>query len=131
MLQLKNELTAFLIEYCRQKRLSLRALSINAGLSPGTVHNIIHRKYRPSVYSLNRLADYLGVEREYMWQIAGFINNTGDSPSDDCVDRRLESYSIRFNNLTQSGRDTVINVIGSLIDFLEQGDPTSYQSEVQ
>jgi hypothetical protein len=43
---------------------------MGAGLSPATVHGIINRKYQPSLYSLNRLADYLGVRREYLWQLA-------------------------------------------------------------
>jgi len=43
---------------------------MGAGLSPATVHGIINRKYQLTLYSLNRLADYLGVRREYLWQLA-------------------------------------------------------------
>jgi len=68
-----KELGVFLREQCEQRGLSLRRLSINSGLSPGTVHNIIKRKYQPTLFSLNRLADYLGVKRQYLWQLAGLL----------------------------------------------------------
>lgn len=125
---MKNKLTEFLLEYCKQKRLSLRSLSINAGLSPGAVHNIIHRRYKPSLSSLNRIADYLGVQREYLWQLAGFINNQDDSSRDAFADQRLVSFSMRFNKLSQSDRDTVINVVGSLIAFLEENGTETRQA---
>ena len=60
-----------------------------------------------------------------MWQLAGFINNPSDPPGDDYVDQRLESFSMRFNKLLRSDRDTVINVVGSLIAFLEENAPKS------
>ena len=63
---LMRALDDFLREQCRQRNLSLRGLSIKAGLSPSTVHNILTRKYQPSVFTLNKLADYLGVKREYL-----------------------------------------------------------------
>lgn len=67
-------------QQCQEKRLSLRSLSINSGLSPGTVHNIINRDYQPKLNSLNRLADYLGVRREYLWQLAGLLEDMDYSP---------------------------------------------------
>jgi len=71
----KKELVEFLLQRCKEKGLSLRGLSINAGLSPATVHNIIKRQYDPTLFTLNRLADYLGVKRPYLWQLAGLLED--------------------------------------------------------
>ena len=69
----KQEVVDFLRQECRERGCSLRRLSVNSGLSPATVYNIITRKYQPALSSLNHLADYLGVKREYLWQLAGLL----------------------------------------------------------
>jgi len=76
---------AFLLQQCKEQGLSLRKLSISSGLSPGAVRNIINRPYQPTVFSLNRLADYPGVKREYLWQLAGLPDDMdyGDAASGD------------------------------------------------
>ena len=58
----KERLADFLLQQCEERQLSLRSLAIKAGLSPSTVHNIIKREYQPRLFTLNRLADYLGGE---------------------------------------------------------------------
>ena len=70
-----KELNDFLQEQCRQRGISLRSLSLKSGLSPGTVHSIIKRKYQPTLFSLNRLADFFGVRREYLWKLAGLFED--------------------------------------------------------
>jgi len=56
-------------------RLIPRSLSIKSGLNPGTVHNIIKRQYQPTLFPLNWVADYLGVKRQYLWQLAGLLED--------------------------------------------------------
>jgi len=72
---LNEELADFLNRCCKERRLSFRRLSVNAGLSPGTVHNVVRGKHKPNVASLNALADYLFVKREYLWQMAGLLED--------------------------------------------------------
>ena len=115
----KEELVGFLLAQCRERKLSLRKLSMNSGLSPSTVHNIIRRRYKPTIYSLNRIADYLGVERERLWQMAGLVSDSAEPPGDDFVDTRLKSYFLQVAKLPESSRGLVISVIGSLLAFIQ------------
>jgi len=116
----EEELITFLLEQRKERKLSLRSLSINSGLSPGTVNNIIHRKYEPTLYSLNRIADYLGVKREFMWQLAGLIDNVG-SPSEDASNNpRLVYLFARANKLPKEAREQFICICELLIPLLER-----------
>jgi lambda repressor-like predicted transcriptional regulator len=115
-----EELAQFLRQQCRERRLSLRSLSINAGLSPGTVHNIINRGYQPTLFSLNRLADYLGVKREYLWQRAGLLEDM-DYDDETFGDPRLRFHFARVDKLPRAARNLIINLIESIITFLERG----------
>ncbi len=90
-----KELGDFLVQQCKESDLSVRSLSVNSGLSPGTVHSIINRGYQPTLFSLNRLADYLGVKREYLWQLASLLEDMdyGDETTFD--DPRLRFHLAR------------------------------------
>lgn len=115
-----KELVDFLREQCRQRRLSLRALSINSGLSPGTIHNIIKRKYQPSLFSLNRLADYLGVGREYLWQLAGLLQDMDYDAKTTFGDPRLRFYFARADKLPEAARNLIVGIIKAAITYLER-----------
>ncbi len=114
-----KELNDFLREQCRQKGLSLRSLSLKSGLSPGTVHNIIQRKYQPTLFSLNRLADYLGVRREYVWQLAGLLEDMDYDPKTTFGDPQLRFHFSRVDKLPKAARNLIIGLIESVIIFLE------------
>jgi len=114
----KEELVSFLLGQCRERKLSLRKLSMNSGLSPSTVHNIIRRRYKPTIYSLNHIADYLGVERELLWQLAGLVSDSNPPSGDDFVDTRLKSHFLQVAKLPESSRSMVISIIGALLAFL-------------
>ena len=115
-----EELTSFLLEQCKDRGLSLRGLSMNSGLSPGTVHNIIKRKYQPTLFSLNRLADYLGVKREYLWQLAGLLEDTDYDNETTFSDPRLRFHFARTDKLPRAARNLIINIIESVKIFLEE-----------
>jgi len=110
------QLADFLIQQCQDRGMSLRSLSLNAKLSPGTVRNIIRGKYRPSVSSLNALADYLGVKREYLWHMAGFLKNMNHSTQSHIFsDPQLEFLCAQVSRLPKEKRKIVISVIKALI----------------
>ena len=94
----------------------MRRLSFNSGLSPGTVYGIINRKYQPTLYSLNQLADYLGVKREYLWNLAGLLEDSNIVPGDT----RLESQFSRADNLPDNIKDTVIAGIEQILALAEK-----------
>ena len=98
--------------------MTLRSLSINAGLSPGTVHSILKRKYQPTVFTLNRLADYLGVQRPYLWQLAGLLE---DMDFDTTIeDPQLKFHFTRVAKLPAEARSLIIRIIEDVIIFLER-----------
>ena len=111
-----GRLQAFLLETCKSRGLSLRRLSFNSGLSPGTVYSIINRKYQPTLYSLNQLADYLGVEREYLWYLAGLLEDTDITPGDT----RLKSQLARADRLPDDIREYVVISIEQILTLAEK-----------
>jgi len=115
----KEELSEFLLETCKSRGLSLRSLSINAGLSPGTVHSIIRRQYEPTLYSLNRLADYLGVKRQYLWQLANLLEDMDYDAKTTLGDPRLRFHFARADKLPEAARDLIIGMIEAVIAFVE------------
>jgi len=94
----------------------LRRLSLESGLSPGTVYSIINRKYQPTLYSLNRLADYLGAKREYLWQLAGLIEDFDVVPGDT----RLKSQLTRAQEMPEDARDLLSSVIEQILRHYEK-----------
>ena len=110
-----HELSNFLRVQCKEKNLSLRSLSIKSGLSPGTVHNIIKRKYQPTLFSLNRLADYLGVSREYLWQLAGLLDGTDGDNDTSSDDHHLNHQFNQIAKLPTPARNLVISTVEALL----------------
>jgi lambda repressor-like predicted transcriptional regulator len=115
----KKELAEFLLQICKERGLSLRGLSINAGLSPATVHNIIKREYEPTLFSLNRLADYLGVKRQYLWQLAGLLEDMDYSAETEFGDPRLRYHLARADKLPVPARNLIISIVAAIIAYLE------------
>ena len=112
-------LCEFLRGECLRRGLSLRSLSINSGLSPATVSNVLNREYQPTLDTLIKLADYLEVRREYLWQLAGLIEDTGDGLGGGGSDARLKAYCIRIAALSRPARDMVFRLIDTALDYAQ------------
>jgi len=119
---LKEELADFLTRQCKKRGLSYRRLSVGAGLSPGTVHNIIRGKCRPNVSSLNALADYLGVKREYLWQMAGLLEDMDYSTEITFSDPQVRFHFAQVDKLPKEKRNVILSVIETLIVNLKSED---------
>jgi lambda repressor-like predicted transcriptional regulator len=120
--RLKTELIDFLLEQCKERGLSVRRLSLNSSLSPATVHNIIQRKYKPSIYSLNRLADYLGVDREFLWKLAGLTE--GESKPLEIIldDPKVRLHMARVSKLPKEVRNKLFIICDILLTLVETKD---------
>jgi len=116
-----KELGDFLLEQCKERGLSLRSLSINSGLSAGTVHSIIKRNYQVTLFSLNRLADYLGVKRQYLWQLAGLLEDMDYNAQTTFDDPQLRFHFARVDKLPRAARNLIISLIEAVIIFLDRG----------
>jgi len=95
---------------------------VNAGLSPGTVHNVVKGKHRPNVSSLNALADYLGVKREYLWQMAGLLEDMDHSAETTFGDPQLRFHFAQVDKLPRNKRNLILSVIEALIANLMPED---------
>ena len=112
-----KELGEFLQQQCKERGLSLRKLSICSGLSPATVHNIIKRQYQPTLFSLNRLADCLGVKRQYLWQMAGLLEDMDYSGEPTFSDPRLRFHFAQADKLPEASRNLVVDIIRTVIAY--------------
>ena len=110
-----KELGDFLLQQCKELGLSLRSLSMNAGLSPSTVHGIINRKYQPTIFSLNRLADYLGVKRQYLWQLAGLLEDMDYDAKTTFGDPQLRFRFAQADKLPEPVRKLIISIVAAII----------------
>ena len=114
-----QKLAEFLLQTCKERGLSLRRLSMNAGLSPSTVRNIIKRQYEPTLFSLNRLADYLGVKRQYLWQLAGLLEDMDYETT--FGDPRLRFHFDQVDKLPVAARNLIVSIIAAVITYLGAG----------
>jgi len=104
---------------------------VNAGLSPGTVHNIVKGKHRPNVSSLNALADYLGVKREYLWQMAGLLEDMDYNTETTFGDPQVRFHFAQVDKLPRKKKNLILSVIEALMvnlmaedSFIEIEDAT-------
>lgn len=116
-----EELGLFLRQQCKERGLSLRSLSIKAELGPSTVHGIITKKYQPTLHSLNRLADYLGVRREYLWQLAGLLGDMDYKT--EFADPELRFHFAQVDKLPKPARKLIISLIEPAVIFFREGRP--------
>ena len=124
-----EKLAEFLWQQCKERGLSLRSLSINSGLSPATVHNIIKRQYQPTLFSLNRLADYLGVKREYLWQVAGLLEDMDYGPETTFSDPKLKFHFAQADKLPEPARNLIVNIIRSIIAHFQSSTTEALPDE--
>ena len=115
-----KELGDFLVQQCKERDLSLRSLSMKAGLSPGTVHSVIKREYQPNLFTLNRLADYLGVKRQYLWQLAGLLEDMDYGPKNTFDDPYLRFHFAQVDKLPEPARKLIIDIIKSTVNHFGQ-----------
>lgn len=113
----KKRLADYIFKTCKEKKLSLRSLSVKANLSPGTVHSIIHRDYEPSLYSLNQLADFLGVKRQYMWYMAGLLEEEDMEKELLGSDPRMHYYCEKVARLPEKTRELVLGIVADLVNY--------------
>ena len=111
-----KQLEDFLRQQCKERRLTIRGMSLAAGLSPGTLHNVINRQYQATIFTLNRLADFLGVKREYLWQLAGLLEDMDYGEEAEISDPRLKFEFSRADKLPEQARNVIVAVVKALID---------------
>ena len=111
-----KQLQDFLRQQCKERRLTLRGMSLAAGLSPATVHNVINRQYQPTIFTLNRLADLLGVKRQYLWQLAGLLEDMDYGEETKISDPRLKYEFARADKLPEQTRNLIVAVLKAIID---------------
>jgi len=125
--QKNKEIAQYITDRCNESKLSYRSLSVKAGLSISTVHNIVSGKSRPNVFSLNSLADYLGVKREFLWRLAGLME-AEEMQSDGVKDPRLQLYITQIDKMPSQKKEAVIRIIETLITNISGMDVKKKES---
>jgi len=115
----EEELGTFVRQVCKERGLSLRGLSVAAGLSPGTIHNLINREYQPSIFTLNQVADYLGIKRQYLWKLAGLLTDMDYEDEVRLIDPQLHFIFKQADKLPEAAKNLVINIMKSLLSYLQ------------
>jgi transcriptional regulator with XRE-family HTH domain len=117
-----DELSSFITLKCKERRLSFRSLSLNAGLSQSTVHNIVSGKAMPNVTSLNAIADYIGVTRVFLWKLAGLLEDDDPQGGSDLHDPQVKYYFAKVDKLPDESKQLVLKVLDTLIENLNHPD---------
>jgi transcriptional regulator with XRE-family HTH domain len=68
----------FIRETMNERNLSLRAVSKEANMSFTYLSQVINGKKTPELKSCNRIADYFGVPRIKIYQLAGYLDLNED-----------------------------------------------------
>jgi len=64
---------------------------------------------------LNALADYLGLKREYLWQLAGLLEDMDYSTGTTFSDPQVKYHFAQVDKLPQEKRNVILSVIETLI----------------
>ena len=81
----------------------------------------------PNIFSLNRIADYLGVKRQYLWQLAGLLEDMEYSEKTTFGDPRLTFQFAQADKLPESEKSFLTNIIKTVIDYLHS-DENSHET---
>lgn len=73
-----NSLLSFVKFNAGQKNMSLRAIAIALGYSPGQFHEVLSGKRNIDLELLRQLADFFGLPLISLYESAGMINATQD-----------------------------------------------------
>jgi transcriptional regulator with XRE-family HTH domain len=74
-----SDLASFLDEQCKQRNLSWREASLQAGLDHGAISRFI-RGTQPNTATSHKLAKFFGVDPDIVLQLAGHKKDTSISP---------------------------------------------------
>lgn len=115
---LKTEWEAF--ERKRGKKYSTRRLSIEAGLSPNTLYQLLnHPEVKPSTDTCHKLADFFGVDSLYVLEIAGHVSAQEVGKTTSELESALQRSDLQ--KLILSARDlspTEVQIVQQVVDQL-------------
>ena len=68
----------------------------------------------PSIFSLNRLADYLGVKRQYLWHLADLLEDMDYGEGSSFSDPRLKFHLAQADKLPEPARNLIVDMIKAI-----------------
>jgi len=71
---------------------------------------------------MNRVADYLGVRREYLWQIAGLLEDMEYRDEMQFTDPRLRFHLAQADKLSEPARNLIVDILKTTISYFQQVD---------
>jgi hypothetical protein len=70
----------------------------------------------------SRLGAYLGVRSEYLWQLAGLLDDMDYGPDVPLTDPRLKFYFAKVDRLPENAKNLIINILKSVADYFQPPD---------
>jgi len=67
------------------------------------------------------MADYLGVKREYLWQLAGLLEDMDYDSEPTCGDTHLRFHFAQADNLPRPARNLIISIIQAIKTYVDTG----------
>ena len=97
----------------RHRKSSWTAMFIEAGLAPGTAIPIRNGKanYMPRLETLDKLAEYMGEDRQYLRELAGYATYKGTEEQLTSDERTLVDG---YRKLEPNHRDMVYDMVQNL-----------------
>ena len=97
----------------RNRKSSWTAMFIAAGLSAGTAIPIRSNKegYLPSLKTLDKLADYMGEDRQYLRELAGYASYNGTEEQLASDERSLVEL---YRSLDDAGKSMAYDLVQRL-----------------
>ncbi|GAI19207.1 unnamed protein product, partial [marine sediment metagenome] len=65
---------------------------------------------------------YLGVKREYLWQLAGLLEDMDYGAETKFGDPRLRFQFARVGKLPEASRNLIVSIIEAIITYVETGE---------
>jgi len=72
---------------------------------------------------LNQLADYLGVKRQYLWQLAGLLKDMDYSEDTMFSDPRLKFHFAQADKLPNPVRNLLVEIMKTITDYFQSPKP--------
>ena len=115
-----GDLAGWLKGQMQARRIGRNELVRLSGVAAGTISRITLQNYVPGVEILHKLADFFGVDRETVLELAGVIQ-LSDLPAD--LPPELRDLARRLYRLVPDERQAILRSFDAILQLVENRPP--------